>query len=189
MPIVGSFAGASARAYGLGAGTVAQGALTLITSATFSSVASVSVNNCFSNDYVQYRIIVDSSIATTNEIQFRLRVGGVDNSSTSYQYSLLYGDGGTVGGLRQLTQNRWIYANSMSTSKGMALFEILNPFQTAYTSAISFAPSAATGGLIENYFLGQGFTATTSFDGFTLIGAGPANITGDVYVYGYKVSA
>ena len=54
MPIVGSFAGASARAYGSGAGGFApEGALKLIETKTLSAASSAQFNNVFSNTYTE----------------------------------------------------------------------------------------------------------------------------------------
>lgn len=189
MPIVGSFAGASARAYGLQTGTVVIPGMDLISTQTFSAVTSVNFDNVFSNTYVQYKIVIDATVSTGTYGAVRLRVGGVTNSSGIYNRQFFEASSSTVGGARSTSQTQWDgIGSSDGTSRMTAIFEIMNPFQTMYTSAFHF--NNWTKSLLELNLSALGTTATTSFDGFSFFSnTGGATFTGSISVYGFYKGA
>jgi hypothetical protein len=189
MPIVGSFAGASARAYGLQTGTVVIPGMDLISTQTFSAVTSVNFDNVFSNTYVQYKIVIDATTTTGTYGSVRLRVGGVTNSSGIYNRQYFYAGSTTVAGARSTSGTSWDgIGASDGTSRMMGLFEIMNPFQTMYTSAFYLDNYARS--LQEINLNALGTTATTSFDGFTFLNlTGGATFTGSISVYGFYKGA
>jgi hypothetical protein len=91
MPIVGSFAGASARAYGLGAGGVAIGDFESIASTTVGTATPTitfsSIPQTFS--HLQLRMIVRSAGASSDWIRIRPN----NDSSSVYSYHYLIGTG------------------------------------------------------------------------------------------------
>lgn len=189
MPIVGSFAGASARAYGAGAGALEIPGMDLISTQTFSAVTAVNFDNVFSNSYVQYKIVIDATVTTGTYGSVRLRVGGATNSSGIYNRQFLYAGSTTVAGGRSTSQTQWDgIGASDGTSRMMGMFEIMNPFQTMYTSAFHFDNYARS--LQEIALNGLGTTVTTSFDGFSFFSnTGGATFTGSISVYGYYKGA
>lgn len=163
--------------------------LVLITKSTFSAVSSVSIDNCFSSDYSQYKILVDGSTATASSSwNMRLRVGGSDNSSANYNRQVISAAGASTVGARYTSETSFvtIFRGNLN-SRPISITEILNPFENTYTTAfsqISFDIENSIFMNLHNY----GTTVTTSYDGFTLYASSANNITGTVYVYGYKES-
>jgi hypothetical protein len=93
MPIVGSFAGASARAYGLGAG-VAIGDFESIASTTVgaggaSEVIFSSISSAYT--HLQIRCIARNSVTSGN-----LRIQFNSDSGTNYSAHQIYADGASV---------------------------------------------------------------------------------------------
>jgi hypothetical protein len=68
----------------------------VLVSTTPVSGTSFSVNNCFSATYKNYRIIYDFTVADQNMV-FRLRVGGADNSTSNYDRVRLIASGSSAG--------------------------------------------------------------------------------------------
>jgi hypothetical protein len=154
--------------------TTTQG-LTLINTTSFSGVSSVSVNDVFSATYNTYKIVVatDSALAAAR-FTMRLRVGGVDNSSANYdwagaEYASL------TGAIAYTNSSGQTSATIGITGTQSSVTEIIihNPF-TANNPAI-FANSAsadgASGGRSLSWSAGARLTVTTSYTGFTILGA------------------
>ena len=64
------------------------GALVKITSGTVTSGTSINFDNCFSNDFRNYKILTNST--GTESLEARLRAGGSDNTSSVYGSMLHY---------------------------------------------------------------------------------------------------
>ena len=78
--------------------------LTLLSTTSYSAVASHSVNDVFSSTYDNYKIMLTnySFTGAGGEIQMRMRVGGADNTSNQYQRSNFF----------------WAYTNATGSSGG-----------------------------------------------------------------------
>jgi len=162
--------------------------LTKISSTAFSAVTSVSVNNCFSATYQNYRVIITYSAASAGaQDSFRFRVGGADNSTANYTNSgflvTTTPTTSTFGGAGLTSfSDFWFHSTSANESISM---DILTPF-AAERSKMTTLGFGSAGGPAPNARYGAGvFTATTSFDGFSLISSS-GTITGTIKVYGYK---
>jgi hypothetical protein len=163
--------------------------LTLINTTSFSAVASQSINDVFSATYDNYKIFIEIDTVSApggTGIDFRLRVGGADNSSANYFNQRITGNASSVTASGANTaDNRWAslveYDNTgMSTFSG----DLFSPFRTAVTSLVGIGQfKYATGALWERFASGQ-TTVTTSYTGFTILPPG-GTITGRVRVYGY----
>lgn len=159
--------------------------LVFIKKVSGTSVASISVDNCFSNDYTQYKIIVD--LVTTNSTtgELRLRANGIDNTSNNYNTQIINAESGTVSGARNSSLDYWNSVIICDTNV-CHVTEILNPFQSTYTTICSYRGFDTDSSITFSARAG-GTTVTTSYDGFTFkCGIGTA--TGTIYVYGYKES-
>jgi hypothetical protein len=175
----------SSTATGLKWATPATGALTKITSATFTTAAALNVDNCFTSTYRNYLIVVNftgGSSASTVDIFYKNRVGGVNSSVNYYWGSTAAPSGG--GALANNAGNdvtTGFKVISTNQYNGFLTMEIGRPFAAASTY-INFS-SANSGGssLVGN---GQHLPAT-SYDGFALIWASNT-YNGEVVVYGYS---
>jgi hypothetical protein len=157
--------------------------LVFIKKATGTSVSTISIDNCFSSTYSQYRIIFDIS-ASVGQTNMRLRANGADNSSTNYrrQYFNIFSTSRDTA--RDTGQSAWLGVGSIDAVQEISICEILNPFQTKNTNmfyASCYQPVANTNLYVAMY----GINVTTSYDGFTILPDVSGTITGTIYVYGY----
>ena len=160
----------------------AAGGLTKITSGSFSSVTSFSVDNCFTSTYINYLVIINpTSTSATNT--FKVRAGGTDNS-TSYYY----------GNLAQPMSS----TSPTSSGATAATSWALGTFQYGYSMPINvnFPAQAAatsfsrvlvdTNGATGNTNWGGGWhNNAAAYDGFTITLASSGS--GSYYVYAYGV--
>ena len=168
------------------AASFAAGLVHIGTTNTGGAVSSVSIDNVFSADYVQYKIIFDLDYSTTHTgLSFRLRVGGVDNTGSNYVRQILTATSTTVSGART-TSTSW--AATVRDIGGFD-FEIFDPFATKNTLArINSGLTTTTAG---DYGLTTApelmlFKTTTSYDGFTVFPQA-GTIDGKISVLGYKI--
>ena len=169
--------------------------LTLISTTSFSGVASQSVNDVFSATYDNYLIVTNSETTISNAqiLQMRLRVSAADNSSNNYYWSgYNIGTNGATPSLNTFGSNGLTssfdaaVSNASTTGQTVSIINLFNPFATKRTSFESRMPytDTSTGGFHRTY-QGQ-MSVTTSYTGFTLISAS-GNVTGNVSVYGYNI--
>lgn len=162
--------------------------LVFITKQSFSGVASVSIDNCFSADYSQYRIIFDSDFDTSEALYTRLRASGSDNSTSNYRDQFVNAGGTTISGNRRTAETAFInWPFHARTTRSISIAEILNPFQSTYTTALKADAEATGSATIQLQIASYGFNGSDSFDGFTTYKAS-GTMTGTVYVYGYVES-
>jgi len=170
-------------------GTIGNSGLVHIkTVDTGGNVTSISVDDCFSADYTNYKIIVDL-IGTGGQISLdmRLRVSNTDNSASNYTRQNINANDTSLTSSRTTTTTAWGTAPGQvsSTEKNMAILEIANPFQTTFTSAMTLRMNSVSGSIqgAIGYF---GTTVTTSYTGFSII-APTTQINGKITVLGYKI--
>ncbi len=148
----------------------------------FSAVSSVSFDNVFDLTMKEYKIVVNSSSSVDTDIGYRLRVAGVDNSSAVYnsQYSQ-FTDNSRAAATDQTTYN--LMGKNSTDVKNIIVFEILNPFQTEYTTSFTLATAASVGNIFSAT-AGQGVDVNTSYDGLT-IRTVSGTFTGTATIYGW----
>jgi len=160
--------------------------LTYITQAGMTG-SSVSINNCFTSAYRNYRIVFVSTQAGGNTTwNFRFRSGGVDNTSATYKFAQTFVT--TVGGTGNDTGNgnTEIRIGYISSANGdtETVMDICDPERAARTKGNYqfFGYDSASWAQRQ---AGWMFDNTTQFDGITFL-TGGSSFTGDVYVYGYR---
>jgi hypothetical protein len=162
--------------------------MVLLNTTTFSAASTVSVNNCFSSAYDNYRIVGNLTAASANNdnLNFRLRVGGVDNSTaSSYQRTFLRGISSTVtSGYAALTET--LICQTNTTIAGSFTADIYDPYSARPTKFTNNFVSGGSGTVAE-YLAQTGMyhNVASSFDGFSLLAA-TGNVSGTIKVYGYK---
>jgi hypothetical protein len=163
------------------------GGLTLITSSTFSAVASVSVNSCFSAAYENYRIVIGllGSVAASNDLNLRVRAAGTDLSGAVYASSYIF-NSQTGGPSRSYTAAGTSgvlgYTNDY---KSLVAGDMGSPFATERTTFTGTHMTLGSGAASQAGSLGIVVNNATSYDGFSLISA-TGTITGTLRVYGYS---
>jgi hypothetical protein len=164
-------------------------ALTLITTASFTTSAAVNVNDCFSATYDNYLVALNiSSTASfgTDYLGMRLRASGTDNSSANYSFNgpLIISNTSSSQNLNR--SNGLLNAFNLNYGAILGLRGTLGffaPFLSARTIVDTSTTSLLTGN-DSNLCKCQGaMSVSTSYDGFSII---PVNgtITGTLTVYG-----
>ena len=153
-----------------------------------TGVSAINVNDVFSSNYTNYKVIFDNIIAsTTATLTFRMRNAGTDRTGGVYSY---------VSSLRNFTAGTLTLVNAANqTSGGFSGVRATIPLRMATEFYSPFVSTTVT----DIAGLGVGYVSTTtnyanflinygtadSNDGFSLI-TSTGTISGSVKVYGYK---
>jgi hypothetical protein len=154
----------------------------------WTSGGTVNVDNCFTSDFANYRIIVrNAKHATTSaNVLLRFRAAGVTTTTGYYWARRFMPMGGGAGGETGASNSADIIPGIVAgvSNAGAGSIDVYDPQKAAVTSCTFqgmwtiTTGEAATGGGFQN--------STTQFDGFSLI-ANTGNFTSlSVYVYGYR---
>ena len=159
--------------------------LTLITAQTIgSAVSSVTVSNCFSATYANYRIIVSGGAGSTS-IQGNLIFGAAATDYYSgYARSFVHNNNAPDNsGAAQNSIGNAMWGSTEALHMDMNVF---NPFATSRTIFTVHSVFPITTG---HTALGGGFhNASTSFTAFTITMSGGTATGGTIRVYGYQNS-
>lgn len=169
---------------------VPQG-LTLITAQTFSAVSTLSVNNCFTSTYKNYRIVlnIDDTSSTGASTSLRWRAAGTDNTTSNYYNTArAWSDTGTNDYSVATGSGTGVYLLFNDSETSAMSFDVNNPQTAIYTTMygtgnIGLSGSWTIGAMIH----ASKFIQTTQFDGFTIYPS-TGTFTGSVRVYGYQNS-
>ena len=168
--------------------TPASGALTLISTTSFSAVSSQQINTVFSGTYQNYKVII-GVYSDTNGAELRLRynVSGTD-VTTGYRTALFQiGSSNTTQTLGGATTYITLGLMRGSTvCKNGYDMTIYDPNTAGQRRGLSFTAWNAYGNPgTDGAYIGAGdeLNGGAAYTGFTLIGSG-GTITGNVRVYG-----
>lgn len=168
-----------------------NGGLVYVTGGSFSSVASISVNNCFNATYDNYKLLINvTGASVAGAFALRYRVGGVDANTGIYYYAGLISytnaaatgipssAGGATSALVSVQDPTYFPNHPIS-------LEIMQPFltyRTFWTCQSMYSVNPVPYAFWNNGVLNN----TTSYDGFTLFNNGGGTISGKYRVYGYR---
>ena len=162
-------------------GNVSGAGLDLIVTQSFSAVSSVSVNNCFSSTYQNYRVLIDidssSALATTT---IRMRAAGSDDSTSNYRTVGIYQDWATTMNGEAITAwQQW----ALGTNDGQLNYgiEVHDP-QRAFRTTLFWSSAGST--RVGTAYIGR-HDAATQFDGLSVLRTS-GTITGSLSIYGYR---
>jgi hypothetical protein len=161
--------------------SAASGALTLITTTSFSAAAAMSVNNCFTSTYTNYLIQFKLAVTTgTVDILYKERSSGTDDSDFYYYASTKVTSAGTVTGTGAANTTAFTICNTSTDGYGSIIVYSPNVATNTYYDwkTMDFSPNTVSGG-------GLHASTPTTCDGFSIIPAS-STITGTVSVYGYS---
>jgi hypothetical protein len=170
-----------------------QGGLVLISSTTYSGVAGVTIDNCFSSAYKNYKILSNVSLSADNWITLNYRTVGVSpTTDTSSNYSNNnFGSqnfSGWSSNNYNISRSNSILAITTSSFRSdLSLeIEVFSPYETARTTGNHRYRVYNTGtSAMGLYVGGHGNKSTTSFGGI-YFATNSGTITGNIAVYGYK---
>jgi hypothetical protein len=166
--------------------------LNLITTQTFTTAASQSVNTCFSSTYTNYKIVVTLTTASADAmVSLNLRTGATDTTSTQ-NYSYYSGWSTQPGSINNVANGGVTSLQLFQTDSGYTApaygmsMDMYNPNVSSNTTSTWNAQFAQSSNSWLSAVVGGSFTNTTDqFDGFTLkISAG--TMSGKAWVYGYS---
>jgi len=159
----------------------AKSGLVLLNTTNFTAQSSVSVDDVFSSNYDNYKIIVN---AQTNggsaQVRMRLRVSGTDASGTNYNGSQTYMiySSTTVNGGASSANSSFFLADFANGIKGISEISLGLPNiaeRTTYLHNGFHPPYWFNGGAEQNL--------SVAYTGFTIFPAS-LTITGSIYTYG-----
>lgn len=163
------------------------GGLKHIHTESFTGVANISLDNVFSADYQNYRVVVTELQGSANvDLNFRLRVSGATTTG-NYRFSN-YGlrtQGSSFADWTNGGSPSFIRIGSVTVNAGQSKssFDVFEPFAAKITGLTG----GFFGGDATSYFgtqIGGAQTDSTSFDGFELYPTS-GTVNGKVTVYGY----
>lgn len=169
-------------------GSMTGAGLDHITTQSFSAVSSVSIDNCFTSEYDNYRFSLNfyNETATTTGLYMRFRSNGSDYTGTTYTYLLEYmtNAGGPYRAYSVSVTN--IQIGSVGDFRGAGFIEVFGPKITDRTisTGLIYAVGSSTNASMISHSTDY---AQNSFDGFTLYPSS-GTLTGKISVYGYKNS-
>lgn len=162
------------------------GGLVKIVTQSFSAVSSVSVDNCFTSTYENYRVIVNitAASATDSAINFYYRASGVD-TTTSYRRSGFLNNYTTLATM-STSDAAVLNTSTTNATQSSLVLDSCAPQLARITTGFfhaSWTTNAGAGPQVQGgLFLQQ---SATQFDGFSLA-ASTGTISGVVRVYGYR---
>jgi hypothetical protein len=158
--------------------------LEFIKKETGTAVNAITINDCFSSLYKNYRIIYNGT-CTVDAAGIRLRAGGVDESAAIYRQQSVNATGASLTSSRDVNQTFWGGLFVPIGASTHNVFELSNPFETVTTSGQTVRLEAPAGN-IEWRAYNSGINSTLSYTGFTLR-VPNGTMTGTVSVYGYRL--
>jgi hypothetical protein len=159
----------------------ASAGLTLITTATIgTAVSNVTVTNCFSSAYQNYRIVLSGGVGST-QTTLRCQLNGVTTGWYSGQVYQIFG--GSTGGA-QVSNNTNAYFGFATPTSLSGVIDICNPNQALAKYMTGLAVEMATNGSIS---VVGGYNASTAQSTDFIFFPNSGTITGGtIRIYGYK---
>ena len=158
--------------------------LDLISTTTFTTTTTWSVNNCFSSLYDNYCVMATWTLtALSNYCMLRMRASGTDNSSANYQYGMTESNqaGTTNRYSTTATGHPFADLDASNAIYDSAKWDIFQPFLATPTKFFGGYSTVSTG--LRNTVGGGFHNVSTSYDGFSIVNGGSSS--GTVSVYGY----
>ena len=150
---------------------------------SFTSASSVSLNDCFSSTYDNYKIVCDFSSSTDQEVFFRLRASGVDLTTSVYrvgEINLGVGIANALGGVANTLRTSITLSNNGSSFSAGFVADVIAPNK----AQAKFFNSQGTG-RIASINVAQ-IQQATAYTGFTIFCTAATTMSGTIRVYGYK---
>tara|TARA_R110000868_G_scaffold80427_5_gene228576 strand:+ start:80 stop:817 length:738 start_codon:yes stop_codon:yes gene_type:complete len=167
---------------------VAPGLVCVKAQTPFTAVSSITADNVFTASYTNYKIVVNYTTSTNNDIFLKLRVGGV-SASTNYNRVYLQGNASSAAVASSTGQTSMLIGVNSATLNGSTIIELHRPAEATATmiTAINNMPTggAYTSPAIWNF--GNNHSTATAYDGVELLVTG-GSTTGTYTIYGYGIT-
>jgi hypothetical protein len=154
--------------------------LVLLATQSFSGTNTLIFNNVFTSTYDTYKIILSASSSAGQDPAFRLRSGGAEVATSTYNDTYLQGYNGAASASTNtgVAQARF---GRLDTNGGFVSIELTNPALPANTYGIGGSFDSA--GFFRSISIRH--TNSTAYDGFQIALSGT---TGTISVYGIRKS-
>lgn len=151
---------------------------------TSLSGSAVSVNSVFTATYAHYFLTVDAVLGSSAFIQMRLRAAGSDSSTAIYDRQASTARSTVLAGNALATDTKINVTFSGGTGTNIVRLDVFNPQAALQTGVLVMGGQLAPEMGIGRYI----YTATTSFDGFSLFPDTGTFTSGTVRTYGLRNS-
>lgn len=160
--------------------------LVLVAEQSFSAVSSVSVNNCFTTTYDNYRMELRVLPSAPNIVTYmRLRSSGVDNTTSNY-YTFCRSVSQSGDGTYRVNGNSYFDLGPANSGAGNSVsMDICNPKMSLVTNCST--TTTGYGSEAFSVFGGLYFSLGSQFDGVTIFPAS-GTASGTIRIYGYRNS-
>ena len=179
--------GGSAWQQVAGGTAVGNSGLVYITSATATAgQTSLSINDCFSSTYENYRIVTKFAAATSGypALYARMRLSGTDNNSANYYYMMsgfTSAGGSANAGLAAQTEG---YVGGFT---GCSSFDVIGPVNASLQTLMQGQSTFYDGTTFYNRNFSVWHNVASSFTGITLYPSASTLTTAfTVRIYGYR---
>ena len=157
----------------------------LTATSTFSGVSSVSINNCFSADFTNYRFVANLTGSDTGGVQVsvKMRASGTDDS-TNYSGVSHYGTSSAISRETRSASTAGAFFTVLGNRNAGVDGVFYRPFQAAATNITDTFTAFAT----SNFFAGingSEHNVSSACDGFSVIPAS-GTMSGTIRVYGIE---
>jgi len=150
---------------------------------TFTGVTSVSLNNVFSGDYENYRVLIANENSASADRYFRLRGSGTDNTGVIYNRQQISGNGASANAARQGDANAWNLQNQSANQGQSISATFFRPAEAAWTAGEYFMTRDPATPICYVGYLSH--RTSTAYDGLTFY-TNSGTMTGTIRVYGYQ---
>jgi hypothetical protein len=167
-----------------GSAWVSPFGMTLLVSQSFTAQASVAVDNVFTSDYDDYRVVYEYRNTTIESASVQLRASGSTIAGSNYKFQRLRVTGSTVSGAGSTGTDSWPPAatNSVGDTTVWAL-NIYNPARAVETSMDS---QGWNSGASQYGFTTWGYQNDELVRDGIVITIGSGTMTGSVKIYGMR---
>ncbi len=172
----------SSWVYKTGTSHVAPALVLISTTTVGTGVSSVTVSNCFSATYLNYKIWYNGNPSSADN-DLKLTLGSATANYNQVFVGASYSSNAFVGAASQ-NASGFIYSGASETVAGAyASIDLFNPFETKHTRMFGQMGNVSNAG-----YIGGILKDTTSHTGFTFTPASGTLTGGTIRVYGYALS-
>ncbi len=168
-----------------------SGAMTLISSQTMSAVTSKSMDSIFTTTYDNYIINFTMLTSASDNISFRLRASGADDTSSVYDYVAIRGRNSTTLSVADtaLAASSWQFMGSVEPTY-YTTYQVLltGPKLARNTSFQGRVDALRTDSSFALFTTNGNFRTSTAFDGIKIYTNGGSTMTGEIRVFGLQNS-
>jgi hypothetical protein len=153
---------------------------------TYTGITSITINNCFSAKYDNYRIVISNATQASAQgyLRWQLASGGTAISTTTYNHERIYAQGTSLGALSGTGLTSAPFT-AVGTVVNFAILELSNPFLATPTKGISQGNYSSPSTPFYSEYHTTYNSNSTSYDGLNL-NLEQSTLTGTVRIYGYN---